>query len=124
MRHIRLRRRYLTILVILLVTTLVVFAEDRLQAMVPQIAGLAEARLQDILKGGREVSIGSIRGGILRDLELGDIEIKSRAASTPMPTLKIDKINTGFRVWDALLRGRAGQRLSRSNPYIDVKIDR
>ena len=122
MRHIRLRRRYLTVLVILLVTTLVVFAEDRLQAMVPQIAVLAEARLQDILKGGREVSVGSIRGGILRDLELGDIEIKSRAASIPFPTLKIDKINTGFRVWDALLRGRAGQRLSRSNPYIDVKI--
>jgi len=102
MRQRRVRGRFLAILVFLFVAACLVVVEDRLQMLAPGLKVIAERKIAAMMKGGGEVSIGAIRGGIFRDLELDNIRIRPRDGGTGAPFFKIDNVRVDFRVWDLI----------------------
>lgn len=119
MRQRTVRSRYLAILVFLLVAAIIIFVEDRLQTLAPELKVIAEKRIAAVMKGGEEVSIGRIRGGILRDLELDDIQIRKRGGGRDAPAFKIDNVRIDFRVWD-LISGRKSNGIA--SPIVRLRV--
>jgi len=102
-RHIRTRKRFKIILVLLFVICLVVFIENRIEDLIPGLKRLVEARVEDALGGRFSFSIGSIGGGIVHPIVLNDIRIKSKGASQFVQSLVIDSIRTNYRTRDIVL---------------------
>ncbi|MBU0605570.1 MAG: hypothetical protein KKH77_04705, partial [Candidatus Omnitrophica bacterium] len=81
MRHVRTRRRFKVILILLFIICFTVFVENRVQDLIPQLKSLAEAKVEDALGGKVDFSIGSIDGGIIHPIVLSDIRIRQADAS-------------------------------------------
>ena len=108
MRHIRTRRRYKAILILLFAACLALFFETRLQALVPELKRFAEMKVEDTLDGKIQLSIGSIEGGILQPFVFRDIAIRGKKDSVVFQSLVIDSIRTNYRIWDLVSRKKDG----------------
>ena len=115
MRHIRTRRRYKVILILLCIICFTVFVENRVEELVPQLKSLAEAKVEDALGGRASFSIGSIDGGIIHPIVLNDIRIKRMDASQFAQSLAIDSIRTNYYIKD-VIKAVSGSELS---PLLD-----
>jgi len=90
------------------VIVFVFFLETRIEAFVPRLKNLAEAKIGEAFGGRFGFSIGSVDGGILRPLVFNDIKIKDRKDKPLFSSLDIAGIGTSFRLWDVLLGKRDG----------------
>ncbi|MCX5678360.1 MAG: hypothetical protein NTY76_04555 [Candidatus Omnitrophica bacterium] len=115
MRHIRTRRRYKVILILLCIICFTVFVENRVEDLIPQLKSLAEAKVEDALGGKASFSIGSIDGGIIHPIVLNDIRIKRMDASQFAQSFAIDSIRTNYYIKD-VIRAVSGSELS---PLLD-----
>ena len=115
MRHIRARRRYKVILILLCMICFTVFVENRIEDLIPQLKSLAEAKVEDALGGKVNFSIGSIDGGIIHPIVLNDIRIKRMDASQFAQSLAIDSIRTNYYIKD-VIKAVGGSDLS---PLLD-----
>ena len=106
MRRIRARRRFKILLAVLLAACIMVFAEDRIEAFVPQVKNFAELKLGEMLGGGSRISIGSIEGGILHPIILNSIRIVDRKGASFASSVDIDSIKTNYRIWDVFFKIR------------------
>ncbi len=115
MRHIRTRRRYKVILILLCIVCFTVFIENRVEDLIPQLKSLAEAKVEDALGGKASFSIGSIDGGVIHPIVLNDIRIKRMDASQFAQNLAIDSIRTNYYIKD-VIKVMTGSELS---PLLD-----
>ncbi|MFH1189999.1 MAG: hypothetical protein V1682_04845 [Candidatus Omnitrophota bacterium] len=115
MRHVRTRRRFKIILILLFIICFTVFIENRIEDLIPQLKSLAEARVEDALGGKVEFSIGSIDGGMVHPIVLNDIRIMQADASRLFQSLVIDSIRTNYYLKD-VVRAMAGRELK---PLLD-----
>lgn len=104
MRHTRIRRRIKPLLIILLVVTIMLFIESRIEAIMPQVKYFTAARIEDAFGKRFDVSIGSIEGGILNPIVLKDCRIAGRGDYDFFKTLDIISIESEYRLWDILTK--------------------
>lgn len=110
MRHFRTRRRFKVILILLFGMCSIVFVENRIEDLVPQLKSLAEAKVEEALGGTMNFSIGSIDGGLVHPIVLNDIRIRQKDASQFVQSLVIDNIRTNYYVKD-IIRALGGSEL-------------
>lgn len=126
MRHVRTRRRFKVILILLFIICFTVFVENRIQDLIPQLKSLAEAKVEDALGGKVDFSIGSIDGGIIHPIVLSDIRIRQADASRLLQSLVIDSIRTNYYIKDVVsaLAGRELKPLldKNSSAYVNFSI--
>lgn len=126
MRHIRTRRRFKIILILLFVICLAVFIENRIQDLAPQFKSLAQARIEDAMGGKMSFSIGSIGGGVVHPIVLNDIRIKQKDGSQFVQSLVIDSIRTNYYIKD-IVKAMGGARLPpllnrHSTTYVNFSV--
>lgn len=102
MRHIRTRRRFKVILILLCILCFSVFIENRIEDLIPRLKSLAEARVEDAFDGKVNFSIGSIDGGVINPIVLNDVRIEQKDASQLLQSLVIDSIRTNYRIKDII----------------------
>ncbi len=85
----------------------------------------AKTRLREMLPEGSRVEIGSVRGGILKNLLAKDVTIYTGAADIP---LKIEEAGIDYRVWYPFLRKMPSLpshfRIMRENGYVEITVDK
>ena len=112
MRHIRTRRRFRLILILLFTLCLTLLVESRIEAFLPELKSVAEIRIEQALGGKLKLSIGSVDGGIFSPIVLNEITIKERRGATGiLQSLAINNIRTNYRVWDALVNAKDGSMM-------------
>ncbi len=126
MRHIRTRRRFKVILILLFIMCLTVFLENRIEDLVPQLKSLAEAKVEDALGGKVNFTIGSIDGGIIHPIVLNDIRVSQRDVSQLTQSLVIDSIRTNYYAKD-IINAIVGSALppllnKNSSAYINFSV--
>ncbi|MCM8760702.1 MAG: hypothetical protein NC938_04720 [Candidatus Omnitrophica bacterium] len=102
MRHIRTRRRFKAILIVLLVLCIILLVETRIEALVPELKRLAEARVEEMFGGKVKLFIGSIEGGIVNPISLNGIKVKQAKSSVFLQSLEINSIKTKYHLWEVL----------------------
>ena len=102
MRHIRNRKRFKLVLVVLFTLCLTMFLESRIEALVPELKSLAETHIEQMMGGRMRLFIGSVDGGILQPIALNDIRIQQAKGSVLFQSLVISNIRTNYHVWDLL----------------------
>jgi hypothetical protein len=112
MRHTRNRRRFKGILIALLVLCFTFFIETRIEAFVPQLNTLAEARIESLFGDRVKLSMGNIEGGLLHPLAVNDIKLRNKSDGDPLPFLEISRITTTYRIWDIITRRESTPTLS------------
>ncbi len=125
MRHTRARRRFKSILVILLITSFVLFIEARINAFAPQLKDFAELKIEEAFDNKFKISIGRIGGGIIHPFTLSDCIIKSEKSNFLFSSLEVSNVTVNYRIWDFLFnRGRMPliSHLLASHPRIDAKF--
>lgn len=100
MRNIRIRRRFNTILVLLLVLTGLIFFESRIEAFAPEFKALAEGRIEGIFSGKIGISIGTLEGGIIRPFALKDVSILNKSGKASNQIIEIKSMVSNYRIWD------------------------
>lgn len=115
MRNIRARRRFKALLVILLVLSFIAFFENRIEAFAPQFKVLAEGRVEDVFSRKIDISIGELRGGVIRPFSLQDVKILKKEANGSSKIVEIDNITSNYRIWNFIFPG-----LFSAKPYIAV----
>ena len=115
MRHIRARRRLKVVLIALFAISATLFAETRLEEIVPQIKALAESKIEKSFGNRFAVSIGNIEGGILRPLVLNDCRIRDKSGKSLFESLDIVTIKSDFNAWDILFKGKG-------RGYVDINF--
>ncbi len=100
MRHIRTRRRFRVILILLFTICFIVLIENRIEGLAPRLKSMAEAKVEDALGGKADFFIGSIGGGLVHPIVLSDIRIKQRDPSQLLQSLVIDSIRTNYYIKD------------------------
>jgi len=112
MRHIKTRRQFKSILILLFTICLTLFFENRIEAFVPHLKSFAEAKIEETLDGKFKLSIGSIDGGILHPLTFNDIRLKNKKEARLFPSLAISSIKTNYRIWDVFFKRNANSAIS------------
>jgi hypothetical protein len=92
MRNIRARRRVTALLTLLLVVSFIAFIESRIEAFAPQFKTLAENKIEEAFKGGIDINIGRLEGGILRPFLLRDVKIFKKGGKASSSIVVIDTI--------------------------------
>lgn len=115
MRNIRARRRFKALLVILLVLSFVAFFESRIEAFAPQFKVLAEGRIEDVFSRKIDISIGELRGGVIRPFSLQDVKILKKEANGFSRLVEIDSITSNYRIWNFIF-----PNLFSAKPYITI----
>ena len=110
MKHIRTRRRLKLILISFLVLSFLLFLENRIEALAPQLKDIVELKLEETAGKQVKILIGSLDGGIIRPLVLHDIELRDKNGKAIFPFLKITSITTSFRIWDTVSKAAASSR--------------
>ena len=129
MRHIRTRRRLKTVLVLLLLLSITLFAEARIESLAPSLKDLAEIKVEEAFGNRFQVSIGKIEGGILHPLTLDDCSVKERNRRTFLESIDIESIRSDYRVWDFFKKNNAVKWLDKrfniffGKPSIDVNFE-
>ena len=85
MRHIRVRRRFSTALILLLAVCVVLFIEDRIEAFAPEVKSFAESKIEDAFGGKIKLAIGDIDGGLLHPITFNDIKIENAKGVSIIP---------------------------------------
>lgn len=111
MRHLRARRKYRLTLLTLLMLSSMLLTESRIEALMPELKAVAEARVERALGGGSALVIGNVDGGILQPIVLNGVRIERARGQALFQSLVIDKIRTNYRIWD-LLRMKAAPEAS------------
>ena len=107
MRNIRARRRFKATLIFLLVISVIVFFENRIEAFAPELKILAEERIEGIFGGNFGISIGSIDGGIIRPIALRDVRILSKGRQKyRLRLFWIKSMVSNYRIWDLVFPDR------------------
>lgn len=109
MRHIRVRRRFSTALILLLAVCVVLFIEDRIEAFAPEVKSFAESKIEDAFGGKIKLAIGDIDGGLLHPITFNDIKIENAKGVSIIPSLEISSIKTSYRVWDLICAAAAAK---------------
>ena len=102
MRHIRTRRYYKIVLFFLFVLCVTLYAESRIEALVPELKAFAEAKVERAFGNKIKLSIGAVDGGILQPITLNDVKIEQVKAAAFLESLVINNIRINNRVWDFL----------------------
>lgn len=100
MRRTRANKRFKFLLFTALVLCLVLLAEDRINAIMPDIKGYAETKIEDALGGKVRFSIGGIEGGIFNPITLNDIKISGGRNDPLLSSIDMPVVRTNYRVWD------------------------
>lgn len=115
MRNIRARRRFRALLVILLVISFIAFFESRIEAFAPQFKVLAEGRIEETFGKKIDISIGTLKGGILRPFSLCDVKVLKKEGRGYLGLIEIDNITSNYRVWNFIF-----PNLASAKPYITL----
>ncbi len=111
----RARRRFKAILILLLVITISIFFENRIEAFAPELKTLAEGKIEDVFARKIGISIGTLDGGIIRPFALRDVVILNKGGKASNQIVEINSIVSNYRVWDFIF----SKPLSRT-PYIAI----
>jgi hypothetical protein len=106
MRHLRSRKRFRAILILLLSLTFVLFFESKVESFAPQLRTIVEYKVGEAFGKNLELSIGDMDGGIFRPFMLNDVKIKGKGNSSILSSLEIKSIRSNFRIWDILIKGK------------------
>ena len=113
-------------MILLFIICSIIFVENRVQDLIPQLKSLAEAKVEDALGGKVDFSIGSIDGGIIHPIVLSDIRIHQADASRLFQSLAIDSIRTNYYIKDVIsaLTGRELKPLldKNSSAYVNFSV--
>lgn len=126
MRHRRARRRWGVILALVLVLSLVILAEDRIEAIAPQLKSYAEMKVEGAFDDKANFSIGSIEGGIFSPITLNDIKISDRKKGPVFSSIDLPIVRTNYRIWDLLTKNKDKPLLSMlffGDSYIDINFE-
>lgn len=107
----------------LLVFSCALFAESRIEALVPHLKGFVEEKAEKALGGKFDISIGGVEGGLVHSLTLKDCRIRDKSGLFLFQSLDIIRIKSGYTVWnfiaDKISRRPALEMFSRdSDVYI------
>lgn len=108
MRHLRTRKRFRVVLIMLFALCVTLFAETRIEAFAPQVKDMIELRAGEALGGKMKLTINGIEGGILHPLSFSGITLKDGKDAAVFTSIVIDSIRTNCRVWDLLFRRGEG----------------
>ena len=100
MRNIHSRRRFRALLAVLLVVSFIVFFENRIEAFAPQFKGMVEGRIGEIFGRNVTVSIGALKGGIVRPFMLHNVKMAKKNSKDPFGFLEIDNMTSNYRIWN------------------------
>ncbi|MCX5680130.1 MAG: hypothetical protein NTZ95_05710 [Candidatus Omnitrophica bacterium] len=126
MRHRRTRKRFTMMLVSVCALCLVLLAEDRIEALAPQLKSYAEMKIEGAFDGKARFSIGSIEGGIFSPITLNDIKISDRKKGPVFSSIDLPIVKTNYRVWDLLTKRKDKTLLSMfffGDSYIDINFE-
>ena len=104
---------------------LVIFAEERIEALAPQLKNYAETKIEGAFDGKAHFSIGRIEGGIFAPITLNDIKISDRSKGPLFSSVDLPIVKTNYRIWDLLTKNRDKSILSMiffGDSYIDINF--
>ena len=105
---------------------LVLLAEERIEALAPQLKSYAEMKIEGAFDGKARFAIGSIEGGIFSPITLNDIKISDRNSGPVFSSVDLPTVKTNYRVWDILTKNKDKPLLSMlffGGSYIDIKFE-
>ena len=126
MRHRRARKRFTVILASICAFCLVLLAEEKIEALAPQLKSFAEMKVEGAFGGKARFSIGSIEGGIFNPITLSDIKISDPTKGAAFSSIDLPIVRTNYRVWDLLTRNKDKPLLSMvlfGGSYIDTNFE-
>lgn len=105
MRHLRARRRFRAILILLLACSFVLFFESRVESFAPQLKGIVEYKVGEAFGKDMKLSIGELDGGVFRPFVLNDVKLEGKNDSAIFSSFEIKSIKSNYRIWDVLIKG-------------------
>ena len=126
MRHRRVRRRFKVVLALVFALCLVLLAEEKIEALAPQLKSYAEMKIEGAFDGKARFSIGSIDGGIFNPITLNDIKISDRSKGAAFSSVDLPIVRTNYRIWDLLTKNKDKSLLSMiffGDSYIDINFE-
>jgi len=123
MRHVRSRRRFKAVLILLMAICLALFFENRLEAFIPHLKNFAIMKIEEALDGRVKLSIENIDGGIIHPIAFENIRIMDTKNAPLFPAITIRSIKTNYRIWDLIFRNKNNELLMRSilgDSHIDM----
>lgn len=105
---------------------LVMLAEDRIEALAPQLKNYAEMKIEGALGGKARFSIGSIEGGIFNPFTLSDIKISDGKKGPAFSSVDLPMVRTNYRIWDIFTGKKDKSLLSMlffGDSYIDINFE-
>src|SRR4030042_5925680 len=99
MRRIKsIRRRKICVLNVLFLSTAFLFCETYASSFFREFA---QRQLEELLSSGVRVDVGSIKGGIFRNLISEEVNIYSRQGN--VPSLITERMEIDYELWDPVL---------------------
>ena len=83
---------------------LVILAEERIEAFMPQLKNYAEMKIEGALGGKVRFSIGRVEGGIFAPITLNDIKVSDRTNGPVSSSIDLPVVKTNYRIWDLLTK--------------------
>ena len=85
---------------------LVLLAEERIEALAPQLKSYAEMKIEGAFDGKARFAIGSIEGGIFSPITLNDIKISDRNSGPVFSSvdLRQSRLITGCGIYSPKIR--------------------
>ena len=98
------------ILTLVLLLSIALFVEYKIESLAPALKESAEIRLEEALGDNYQISIGSIEGGLTHPLTLRDCTVRDRKKSSFIDKLEFTSIRSDLMLWSLVRtkdRGRS-----------------
>lgn len=109
MRHIRTRRRFKFVLLLIFGISALLFAEARIESLIPQLKCLAETKLEEAFDNKFDIAIGDVEGGLITPLVLNGCKIRPKDGSSFFESVNILCIKSNYRIWDVFFGEKKNQ---------------